>query len=96
MLLPTVNERGGGVAVDDIQAPAEQRETGFAELLHRRSEVELAVKPRLHRVLIGRSDIGEMTRPSSERTWLAVRSASELVVVAHRGRFSKASAETTR
>src|SRR5947199_9738856 len=70
VLAPAVDEAGDGTATDHVQPAAQQREAIGREVRDRRGEVELAVEPRLHRVLVGGGDVGEMRR--MERTQVRV------------------------
>ena len=57
MLAPLINEDSDGASVDVIEAASRKRIAGGGEIDDLRSEVEFAVKPWLHRVLIARRDI---------------------------------------
>ena len=56
----TGQQRGGWMVVDVIQAPAKERKSFFGQVNHRRREIQLAIEPGLHRMLIGRRDVGQM------------------------------------
>src|SRR5258708_21384532 len=56
-----VDEHGDGAAVDDVEAAALQRESFIHKIVERRSEVQLAVEPRLYGVLVGGLYVFEMT-----------------------------------
>src|SRR6266566_2117295 len=61
MFAAAVDQRGNVLAVENVEAAADQWETVVGEILNRRNKGELAIEPRLHGVLVGRSDIGQMT-----------------------------------
>src|ERR1700681_4831970 len=56
----SVYQNGDGAAVHCVQAASLQREALARKILDRRSEIELAVEPGFHRVLVGGDDILEM------------------------------------
>src|SRR5260370_5949900 len=62
MLVPRVDQHGNDAAVNHIEPAALQRKSLTHKVVDRRSEIELAVKPRLHGVLIGRLHILQMSR----------------------------------
>src|SRR5229473_7117918 len=62
MLAPRVDEHGNGTAVNHIEPAALQRKSLTHKVVDRRSEIELAIKPRLHRVLVGRLHVLQMSR----------------------------------
>ena len=53
MLPPLIHKRRHGSIFQIIQAPAYQRESVPGQILDGRREIELAVEPRLDRVLVG-------------------------------------------
>src|SRR5258708_40138941 len=61
MLAARVDEHGDGAAVYDVEAAALQRKSFAYKIVDRRSEVQLAVEPRLYGVLVGGLHIFEMT-----------------------------------
>src|SRR5258708_35323385 len=62
MLVPRVDQHGNGAAVNHIEPAALQRKSLTHKVVDRRSEIELAIKPRLHRVLVGRLHVLQMSR----------------------------------
>ena len=60
VLLTLVHQGGYGSVLQVIKTPSDQRKTLHRHILDRRGEGEFALKPRFDRVLVGRSDIGEM------------------------------------
>jgi len=60
VLAASVDEHGNGASVDDVEAAALQRKSFIHKIVDRRSEIELAIEPRLYGVLIGRLHIFEM------------------------------------
>src|SRR5580704_12177327 len=60
MLAPPVDDGGNRPAVEIVEPPADQGETLRGEIDHRRREIELAVEPRLDRVLVGGLHVGEV------------------------------------
>src|SRR5229473_2313467 len=60
MLAAAIDERGDGAAAEDVETSSLQGESITRKITDGRREVELAVKPRLDSVLIGRGDVGEM------------------------------------
>ncbi len=61
MFAAAVDQRGNVLAVENVEAAADQWKTVVGEIFDRRNKSELAIEPRLHRVLVGRGDIGQMT-----------------------------------
>jgi hypothetical protein len=59
---PAVHKRGSSPSREHIETAAEQREPFVGEIVHGRSEIDFAVKPGFHCVLIRGWNIGEMTR----------------------------------
>jgi hypothetical protein len=62
MLAAGIDQSCDRVAVNDVDAAALQWKSLIGEVLDRRREIQFAVEPRLHGVLVGRDDIDEMTR----------------------------------
>src|SRR5260370_36454596 len=62
MFAAAVDQRGNVLAVENVEAAAGQWKTGVGEIFDRRNKSELAIEPRLPRVLVGRGDIGQMNR----------------------------------
>src|SRR5712692_8105317 len=62
MLAPRVDQHGNGAAVNHIEPAALQRKSLTHKVVDRRSEIELAIKPRLHRVLVARLHVLQMSR----------------------------------
>ena len=60
MNAPPVDERRGRLAVNVVETATDQREALRGQVDDRRREVDAAVEPRLHRVLVGRQHVGEM------------------------------------
>src|SRR5260370_16075508 len=60
MLAARVDEHGHGAAVDDVEAAALQGKSFVYKIVDRRRKVQLAVKPRLYGVLVGRLHVFEM------------------------------------
>ena len=60
MLVPLIDEGNHSVSAKVIEPAAEEREFLRGEVFDRRRKVQLAVKPRLDGVLIGRRDIQRM------------------------------------
>ena len=58
MEAPLVYEGGDGTAVGVIEPATHERESRRGQVHDRRREIEFAVKPRLHCVLIGGYDVG--------------------------------------
>src|SRR6202050_3181018 len=61
MLPPLIDKRGNVAMIDVIQAPSHQRKTLFLKIDDRGRKVQLAVKPRLHCVLVRGFHIVQMT-----------------------------------
>ena len=61
MLSKLINERGHIPVANIVQPPADQRITLIGQIANRRREVELAVKPRLHRVLVRGHNIHQVS-----------------------------------
>src|SRR5258706_9626803 len=59
MLAALVHQRGDRLPADVIQAPAREHESLRRQVRHRRRKVEARAQPGLHRVLVGRRDIGQ-------------------------------------
>jgi len=62
VLAARIHKHCNGAASNHIQAAALQRKSFIDEIVNRRREVQLAVEPRLNRVLIGRHHVFEMSR----------------------------------
>src|SRR5258708_36332739 len=62
MLAPSVAQHGNGAAVNHSEPAALQRKSLTHKVVDRRREIELAIKPRLHRVLVGRLHVLQMSR----------------------------------
>src|SRR5260370_12072359 len=62
MLAPRVDQHGNGAPVNNIEPAALQRKSIPHKIVDRRREIELAIKPRLHRVLVGRLHVLQMSR----------------------------------
>src|SRR5215468_2920520 len=60
VLLTLVHQGGYGSVLQVIKTPSKQRKTLCRHILDWRGEWEFALKPRFDRVLVRRSDIGEM------------------------------------
>src|SRR5258708_15929329 len=60
MLAARVDEHGDRAAVDDVEAATLQGKSFVYKIVDGRSEVQLAVKPRLYGVLVGRLHVFEM------------------------------------
>ena len=64
-----VNQRRHRPVIEVIEATANQRKPFAGKLGHGRRKIELGVQPRFHRVLVGRSDVGEVV--CHQRTHMA-------------------------
>lgn len=62
MFLALVDERCDIAMIQIIEASADEREAFTREIRDRRSEVEFAVEPRLHGVLVRGFDVIQMSR----------------------------------
>ena len=62
MFAPSIDQSRDGAVIDNVQAAAEQRKSLIGEISNWRREIQLAGEPWLHRVLIGRNYVGEMSR----------------------------------
>src|SRR6266851_31936 len=62
MLVPRVDQHGNGAAVHHIEPAALQQKSLTHKVVDRRSEIELAIKPRLHRVLVARLHVLQVSR----------------------------------
>src|SRR5579862_609302 len=62
MLVAAIDERRDRAIVEIIEPAAQKRKFRGGKIFDRRREIELAVEPRLHRVLIGRDHVLEMAR----------------------------------
>jgi hypothetical protein len=62
MLPMTLDEGGGGTAVEKIDPAAGQREALILEIRHGRREIGPALEPRFEGVLVGRCDVEQMIR----------------------------------
>src|SRR6266446_9270139 len=60
MFAARVDQHRDGAAVDDVEAATLQRKSFVYKIVDGRSEVQLAVKPRLYSVLVGRLHVFEM------------------------------------
>ena len=61
MEAPLIHERGDRLAGDVVEPTTHQRKTDGREILNRRREIQLAEEPWLHRVLIGRSHVEQVS-----------------------------------
>src|SRR5260370_8845715 len=61
MLLPLVDKRGDIAMIQIVQTAADQREAFVREVYDRRSEIEFAVEPRLHGVLVGGLNVKQVS-----------------------------------
>ena len=61
VLAAAIDHGADGAGIDIIEPAADQRKALRDEVDHRRRDIELAVEPRLYRVLVGRNHVGEMT-----------------------------------
>src|SRR5258705_415356 len=62
VLAASVDECGEGVAIEVIEPAAQQGEALARQLRHGRRKVEPAVEPWLHRMVVARGHVGEVTR----------------------------------
>src|SRR5579863_10537961 len=62
MLLSLIDKRGYRTAIGIIEAPAYERKASRGEVHDRRREIELAIEPGLHRVLVGGLHVVQVTR----------------------------------
>src|SRR6266576_2334439 len=60
VLAARINEHSDVPPAQNVQASANQGKTVIGKIFDWRSEVELAIEPRLYRVLVRRSNVGEM------------------------------------
>src|SRR5690349_23988893 len=60
VLAPAVHERCDGLPADIVEPSADERESAAGKVVHGRREIELAVEPRLDRVLVRRGYVREM------------------------------------
>src|SRR3984893_19003622 len=70
MLAAPVDECGNWLPGKDIEPAADQRKTLVGEVDGRRRQVALSGEPRLDRVLVGESDMGQMA--GEQRAQMAV------------------------
>ena len=56
----SIKDRSDWASVQIIDAAARERKTFSGEIVDRRREIEMAGKPRLHRVMIGRDHIDKV------------------------------------
>ena len=57
-----VDEGSDGAALDDVESPAEQRESRGGKISHRRRKIQAAIEPGFYGVLVGGFDVGEVSR----------------------------------
>ena len=60
MLVTPINQSYYGLAIEVIKATAHKGKSIGAEVMHRWSKVDLAIEPRLDRVLIGRRNVDQV------------------------------------
>ena len=60
VLAAAIDHCADGAGIDIIEPAADQRKAFRGEVDHRRRDIELAVEPRLDRVLVGGDDVGEV------------------------------------
>src|SRR6202011_3137066 len=60
VLVSLINERDNRFAIEIIESASGQWETFAGEIAHRRREIDFAVEPRFHGVLVGRGNIDKM------------------------------------
>src|SRR5438874_5119961 len=96
-----INKHGNVPAAQNVQAPANQGKTIFGKIFDGRSEVELAAEPGLDGVLIGGSNVGEVT--GLERANMGVdelssreRGGAAAPIALRRGQAYQEIAATTR
>ena len=61
MEAPLIHERSDQLTGDMVEPTTNQRKTGRCEILNWRREIQLAEEPGLHRVLIGRSYVEQVS-----------------------------------
>src|SRR5260370_22751762 len=61
MFAAAVDQRGNVLAVENVEAAADQLKTVVRGIFDRRNKNELAIEPRLHLVVVGRGDLRQMT-----------------------------------
>src|SRR5215469_8177847 len=69
MFVMPIDQRCHTMAVQIIQSSANQRKALRGKIFYVRRKIQFAVKPRLHRVLVGRYDVGKMV--CHQRTHMA-------------------------
>lgn len=62
MFLALVDERGDITMIQIIEAAADEREAFIREITDWRSEIEFAIEPGFHGVLVGGFDVIQMSR----------------------------------
>ena len=65
MLAASIDDRGDGLAVDIVEPSADQPEALGCQVDDRRRDVELAVEPWFHRVLVARLHVGQVVAPEA-------------------------------
>jgi hypothetical protein len=55
-----IDDRRDGLAVDIVEPSAEQHETLCGQVHDRRRDIDLAVEPRFHRMLVAGAHVGEV------------------------------------
>ena len=70
MLAPAIHQGGNRPPTDHVEAPADQREALGSEVAHRDAEVDLALEPRFHRVLVGGDHVRQV--PGLQRAQVGV------------------------
>src|SRR6266516_8200718 len=60
MCAASVDDRSDGLAINIIEPPAEQREALCRQVHDRRCDIDLAVEPWFHRMLVARLHVGEV------------------------------------
>jgi hypothetical protein len=60
MRTAAIDDRSDGLAVNIVEPPAEQREALRRQVHDRRCDIELAVEPWFHRMLVARLHVGEV------------------------------------
>ena len=61
MLSPAINQHRNTPSIQHVKTAANQWKSVLGQVAHRRNIIELPIKPRLHIVLVGGSDVRQMS-----------------------------------